>query len=79
MKHYRLVLTVAMAALMASGMAVAAEIYKWTDTDGNVHYEDRPTGDAVVERLDVVSRGKRRCSPGRFRGAARDEQSRNSG
>jgi len=55
MKHYRLVLTVAMAALMASGMAVAAEIYKWTDADGNVHYEDRPTGGAVVERLDVVS------------------------
>ncbi len=56
MNHYRLILTVAMAALMASGMTVAGEIYKWTDDDGGVHYEDRPTGNAVMERLDVVSR-----------------------
>ena len=56
MKRYRLVLTVAMAALMASGMAVAGEIYKWTDDDGGVHYEDRPTGNANIERLDILSR-----------------------
>ena len=55
MKHFRLVLTVATAALMASGMAVAGEIYKWTDDDGSVHYEDRPTGNASIERLDIVS------------------------
>ena len=56
MNHYRLILTVAMAALMAGGMTVAGEIYKWTDDDGGVHYEDRPTGDAQVERLDMFSR-----------------------
>ena len=56
MNHYRLILTVAMAALMASGMTVAGAIYKWTDDDGSVHYEDRPTGDAEIERLDVVSK-----------------------
>ena len=27
--------------------ALSGEIYKWTDEDGNVHYEDRPTGDDV--------------------------------
>ncbi len=56
MKHFRLVLTVAMAASMACGMAIAGEIYKWTDDDGSVHYEDRPTGNASIERLDVMSR-----------------------
>ncbi|MGI9272487.1 MAG: DUF4124 domain-containing protein [Woeseiaceae bacterium] len=43
------------AALSFSGAALSGEIYKWTDDDGNVHYEDRPIGDNV-ERLDVVSR-----------------------
>lgn len=55
MKRYALLITVA-AALATGGTAVASEIYKWTDGDGNVHYEDRPTTNAVVERLDVVSR-----------------------
>ncbi len=35
------------AALAFSGTALSGEIYKWTDDDGNVHYEDRPTGDDV--------------------------------
>ena len=35
------------AALVFSGAALSGEIYKWTDEDGNVHYEDRPTGDNV--------------------------------
>ena len=34
-------------ALVFSGAALSGEIYKWTDEDGNVHYEDRPTGDDV--------------------------------
>jgi hypothetical protein len=56
MSKTRLLLSVSLAALLASGMAVAGEIYKWTDEDGNVHYEDRPTGNAEVEHLDVVSK-----------------------
>jgi catalase len=36
------------------GAAVAGEIYKWTDENGDVHYEDRPTGDDV-ERVAVSS------------------------
>ncbi len=35
------------AALAFSGAALSGDIYKWTDEDGNVHYEDRPTGDQV--------------------------------
>jgi len=56
MNKYRLPITIACAALMASGLAVGAEIYKWTDEDGNVHYEDRPVGKTDMEHVDVVSR-----------------------
>ena len=41
------------AALVFSGGALSGEIYKWTDEDGNVHYEDRPTG-AQVPTSDQV-------------------------
>lgn len=34
--------------------AVASEIYKWTDEQGNVHYEDRPTVEEV-ERVAINS------------------------
>lgn len=56
MKNYRLPIAIACAALMASGLAVAGEIYKWTDEDGNVHYEDRPVGKTDMEHVDIVSR-----------------------
>ena len=39
----------------ASGIAFANDIYKWTDEDGNVHYGDRPTGDASEQRLAISS------------------------
>ena len=42
------------ATLLVGGTALSGEIYKWTDADGNVHYEDRPVGDDV-ERLKVIS------------------------
>ncbi len=45
-----------MLAISAAGMAFASEIYKWTDEQGNVHYGDRPTGDASEERLAIGSR-----------------------
>jgi len=56
MKRYRLALTVSVAALLMGGTSVAGEIYKWTDDDGNAHYEDRPIADASIERLDIASR-----------------------
>ena len=45
-----------MLALLFSGPAVAGEVYKFVDAQGNVHYGDRPSGDPEEERLDVVSR-----------------------
>ena len=42
------------ASVVFSAAAVAGEIYKWTDENGNVHYEDRPTGEDV-ERVAVAS------------------------
>jgi hypothetical protein len=38
-------------AIAVSSAAFADDIYKWTDEDGNVHYEDRPSGAESEERL----------------------------
>ncbi|MBT8082369.1 MAG: DUF4124 domain-containing protein [Gammaproteobacteria bacterium] len=47
-------LTFLIAVLALAGAAAASEtIYKWTDDDGNVHYEDRPSGAASEERLKL--------------------------
>jgi len=43
-------------ALAFGGNAVANDIYKWTDAEGNVHYEERPTEDGTAERLDIKSK-----------------------
>ena len=56
MKGKRIVLTCAIAAMTVSMGAMANEIYKWTDADGNVHYEDRPSGAVTEERLDLTYR-----------------------
>jgi hypothetical protein len=56
MKRLRLPIALTIAALVATGVCAAGEIYKWTDENGNVHYQDRPTGDANLERVDIVSR-----------------------
>ena len=45
-----------MLVVSASGIAFANDIYKWTDEDGNIHYGDRPTGDATEERMAISSR-----------------------
>ena len=42
------------ASLLIGGTALSGEIYKWTDADGSVHYEDRPIGDNV-ERHKLIS------------------------
>ncbi len=38
-------------AIAVSTATFADQIYKWTDEDGNIHYEDRPSGAASEERL----------------------------
>jgi hypothetical protein len=37
--------------LTLSTAVFADEIYKWTDAEGNIHYEDRPSGEPSEERL----------------------------
>lgn len=54
MKGKKLLVGFAVLALTASGGALANEIYKWTDEDGNVHYEDRPSGAVRAERLAMT-------------------------
>jgi len=56
MKNSRLLVGLAVAAMTFAGGALANDIYKWTDADGNVHYEDRPSGAATEERLALSYR-----------------------
>ena len=56
MKARQIVLTCAVAAMTFATGALANEIYKWTDENGNVHYEDRPSGAATEERVDITYR-----------------------
>ena len=56
MNGKRIMLSCAIAALTVSAGAAASEIYKWVDEDGNVHYEDRPSGASSEERLDITYR-----------------------
>ena len=78
MQRYALMLTVAVA-LTASGVALSGEIYKWTDENGNVHYEDRPIGGPSTERVNIISRStdssavQASIDARRDRVAARDE------
>jgi hypothetical protein len=48
------VLLLATAALGCSSAVLSGEIYKWTDNNGNVHYEDRPLGEEV-QRVAIIS------------------------
>ncbi len=38
-------------AMTVSAAVFADDIYKWTDANGDVHYEDRPSGEPSEERL----------------------------
>jgi len=40
--------------VLAAGPLSASEIYKWTDAEGNIHFGDKPVGDAP-ERLAIAS------------------------
>jgi hypothetical protein len=56
MNNRQLPITLAISALLGAALCSAGEIYKWTDDQGNVHYEDRPVGNANLERVDIVTR-----------------------
>jgi recombination DNA repair RAD52 pathway protein len=62
MKSKRVLLTCTIAAITVSMGATANEIYKWTDADGTVHYEDRPTGAATEVRLEMTYRSTDRSA-----------------
>ena len=47
--------TTTLLTLVVAGTALAGEIYKWTDADGNVHYGDRPVSNQS-ERLNIKSK-----------------------
>ena len=52
----RHILAIAMTLMLAvSGVAVASDIYKWVDEDGNVHYGDKPVSNES-ERVAIESR-----------------------
>lgn len=38
---------------MFSAKPIGAEIYKWVDEDGKVHFTDQPPSEANVEKLDL--------------------------
>ena len=54
MKVRRFLIGLAAIAMTIAGGAFASGIYKWTDEDGNVHYEDRPSGAEAEERMALT-------------------------
>jgi hypothetical protein len=41
-----------LAAVLFGLTPAAAEIFKWTDENGKVHFGDRPPGEREVEKID---------------------------
>jgi len=58
MNSKRLLVLIAAFAMTIGGGAMASEIYKWVDEDGNVHYGDRPatTNGASAEVVALTYR-----------------------
>ncbi|MBT8089606.1 MAG: DUF4124 domain-containing protein [Gammaproteobacteria bacterium] len=54
MKVRRFLIGLAAIAMTIAGGAFASGIYKWTDEDGNVHYEDRPSGAEAEQRMALT-------------------------
>ncbi len=42
--------------ILLAGTAMAGDIYKYVDEDGNIHYGDRPSGEATEQRMALASR-----------------------
>ena len=51
MNNRHFLIAFAALAMTVSTSVWADEIYRWTDSEGNIHYEDRPSGDPTEERL----------------------------
>ena len=38
---------------LLAAMAASAEIYRWTDSDGRIHYSDKPPADRKVQQVKI--------------------------
>ena len=56
MNRAKFTVALAIVATLATSVALAGEIYRYVDEDGNVHYVDRPTGVESEQRLAIQSR-----------------------
>ena len=53
--RYQAIAITLMLAMATAGTAIAGDIYKWTDEDGNLHFGDKPIGEQP-ERLAIQSK-----------------------
>ena len=53
--RYQAIAITLMLAMATAGTAIAGDIYKWTDEDGNIHFADKPIGEQP-ERLAIQSK-----------------------
>ncbi len=70
----RALLLLVVIAAAAQSPALPSEIYQWVDTDGHVHYGDRPAGIQAEKRNDIVSRPTDAEAVSRRRAAIREQQ-----
>lgn len=54
--RYLAIVVALMLAVTTAGTAVAGDIFKWTDEDGNVHFGDKPVGGGETEKVAIQSR-----------------------
>lgn len=55
-------LMVAAVAITLSAAALASDVYKYIDANGQVNYVDRPSGDPSEQRLNIVSKPTNRSA-----------------
>lgn len=69
-----LIVGLAAATVTFSGGAIADDIYKWTDENGGVHYEDRPSGSPTEEIIQMSYNRTNRGAVQRRTESRRDAQ-----
>lgn len=56
MNGRQLLIALGVSLSLVAGSVLAGEIYRYTDSDGNIHYVDRPTGDPSETRMSISSK-----------------------
>jgi hypothetical protein len=54
--RYLAIAVALMLAVTTAGTAVAGDIFKWTDEEGNVHFGDRPDGGEGTEKVAIAAK-----------------------